>query len=110
MTRVRAHPDWCGQSHVCGVERPGGEHRSHPLTLDTATTRLVLTRTRTRHGHDRMEIRILVDLPADPHQARDRARRLVRAIHHAIHHAVTRAQAPGCAPAGTTTATGRTIR
>jgi hypothetical protein len=61
MRRVR-HPEWCGQSHTCSAER-GGEHRSAPLSMDTAAGRVVLTRIQTRGGANRMEIRAVVDLP-----------------------------------------------
>jgi hypothetical protein len=67
--RLAAHPDWCGQSHVCSIER-GGEHRSHPVSIDTEVGRVVLTRVQTRRGANRMEIRAVVELPAEAAAAR----------------------------------------
>ena len=75
--RPDLHPAWCGQGHVCSNDRPGGEHRSNPVSLDTTSSRLVATRIRTQTGRDRMEVRIVVDLPADRAQARAIARRVV---------------------------------
>lgn len=66
MTR---HPEWCGQSHVCTADR-GGTHRSHPVSMDTAAGRVVLTRIQTRRGANRMEIRAVVDLPDGAGEAR----------------------------------------
>lgn len=54
---------------MCSAER-GGEHRSHPISMDTQTGRVVLTRVQTRRGANRMEIRAVVDLPAEPGAAR----------------------------------------
>lgn len=63
------HPDWCGQAHVC-TAGSGGTHRSHPVSIDTAAGRVVLTRVRTRGGANRMEIRAVVDLPDEAAAAR----------------------------------------
>jgi len=62
VTRRVKHPQWCGQTNACSIER-GGEHRSYPITMDTAAGRVVLTRIQTRGGANRMEIRAVVDLP-----------------------------------------------
>lgn len=84
MIRPDIHPTWCGRGHVCTAGGPRGEHRSHPETIDTPAGRLVLTRIQTRAGRARMEIRAVVDLPADPAAAQSRAQlvvyRLCRAI------------------------------
>lgn len=47
-----------------------GEHRSHPVTMDTDRGRVTLTRVQTRGGANRMEVRAVVDLPTDPVEAR----------------------------------------
>jgi hypothetical protein len=78
------HPAWCGRGHVCSADRPGGEHRSHPLSVDTAAGRLVATRIRTTAGADRLELRAVLDLPADPPAARHLARLLLARVHQAI--------------------------
>lgn len=48
---------------MCTIERAGGTHRSHPVTIDTEAGRVVLIRVQTRGGANRMEIRAVVDLP-----------------------------------------------
>lgn len=56
---------------MCTAETmTGGEHRSHPVTMDTDRGRVVLTRVQTRRGANRMEVRAVVDLPTDPDEAR----------------------------------------
>ena len=84
MARRDYHPSWCGRGHVCSADRPGGEHRSNPETFDTRLARLVLTRILTVAGRNRVEIRTVVDLPADPATARNLfevvTRRLCQAI------------------------------
>jgi hypothetical protein len=70
MNRRDIHPTWCGQGHVCSADRPAGEHRSSPVILHGRTATLVATRTRTVAGRDRLEIRAVIDLPADPTRAR----------------------------------------
>jgi hypothetical protein len=85
------HPAWCGHGHVCSIDSPAGEHRSHPVTVDGTTTRLVVTRTRSRTGRDRIEVRLIADLPHDPR----RAKRTVALIVTGVHHAATRAQLLG---------------
>ena len=77
--RSDRHPAWCGQGHVCSNDRPGGEHRSHPVIVDTETTRLVATRARTQTGRDRIEVRVVVDLPTHAGQAM--ARRFILRLH-----------------------------
>lgn len=76
-SRPDIHPSWCGQGHVCSADRPGGEHRSSPRPLDTHTARLVITRTSTIAGRNRIELRAVIDLPADPIRAEETARRAV---------------------------------
>jgi hypothetical protein len=78
------HPDWCGLGHVCSHDRPAGEHRSHPVTVDTNTARLVVTRIRTRGGRDRIELRVVVDLPRDPGRAQTAARQVAFQVHRAV--------------------------
>lgn len=79
------HPSWCGQSHVCSFyDRPSGEHRSHPVTVDTRHARLVATRICTRTGVDRIEVRTVLDLPADPDHARLMARQFVTRLRHTL--------------------------
>jgi hypothetical protein len=79
MRRRDVHPEWCGGSHVCSVER-GGEHRSHPISMDTEAGRVVLTRVQTLAGANRMEIRAVVDLPAEPRAARAYAASVVERV------------------------------
>jgi len=79
--RRPSHPDWCGRSHVCSAEvMSNGEHRSHPVTMDTDAGRVVLTRVQTRGGTNRMEVRAVVDLPTDPARARAYAAIVTRQI------------------------------
>lgn len=82
--RADLHPSWCGQGHVCSHDRPGGEHRSSPLTVDTDTARIVATRIRTQAGRDRIELRVVIDLPADRDHARAIARRVVTRLYHLL--------------------------
>jgi len=84
MNTPDVHPGWCGRGHVCSHDRPVGEHRSHPVTFDSNAARLVATRIRTRAGRDRIEIRAVLDLPADPHAARTVARLLVVRLFHIL--------------------------
>jgi hypothetical protein len=83
--RAGLHPAWCGRGHVCSADRPAGEHRSHPLSFDTPAGRLVVTRIRTTAGMDRLEVRAVVDLPAEADTARQLARLLLARVHQAIH-------------------------
>ena len=57
-------PDWCAGGHRC-TAAGGGEHRSDPHTWLTPYGTLVVTRIREARGQDRLEIRAVVDLPAD---------------------------------------------
>jgi hypothetical protein len=91
MTRPQIHPVWCALGHLCSADRPGGEHRSHPYPIDTPTARLVVTRVRTTDGQDRLELRVVVDLPAD----RDVARRHSMTVLARVHYAVTRGSPGG---------------
>jgi hypothetical protein len=90
MTHV--HPDWCGQNHLCSVDGPAGEHRSYPVTVDGTAARLVLTRIRTRNGRDRAELRLVVDLPADPRHARQVTSLVVAGVHQAVSRAQLQAR------------------
>ena len=64
---------------MCSVES-GGEHRSHPISMDTAAARVVLTRMQTRGGANRMEIRAVVDLPDGAAAARACAATVVEQV------------------------------
>ena len=79
MTTHPKHPFWCGQGHLCSAER-GGEHRSESLTFPTDYGALVLTRTRTTAGRDRLEVRTVVTLNAHGPAARTEAVDLIRSI------------------------------
>lgn len=89
MRRTDLHPTWCGKGHVCSIDRPGGEHRSHPTTVDTGTTRLVTTRVRTQTGRDRLEVRIVIDLPIDADHAKAMVHRFMVRLHHLLNTART---------------------
>ena len=78
MTRHDQHPYWCARNHSCTA--PTGQHRSSPVTFDTLAYRLVVTRVRARSGRDQLELRAIIDLPAGPAEARNRARALVVAV------------------------------
>lgn len=78
------HPDWCGRNHVCTAAGPRGEHRSYPFTVDTDAGRLVATRIQTRTGRAQLELRMVVDVPAEPDEAQRAVRRLVFRICQAI--------------------------
>jgi hypothetical protein len=80
VSRREIHPHWCGQSHVCSIDRPSGEHRSHPLTVTTRIGVVVATRIRTVAGLDRLEVRAVVNLPADPGAAQRSARQVLDRI------------------------------
>jgi hypothetical protein len=54
------------------------------MTVDTDAGRLVATRIRTKHGHDQVELRMVVDVPAEPAAAQHAVRRLVVRICQAI--------------------------
>lgn len=56
------HPSWCARGHRCSAVR-GGEHLSDPVSMDGPAGRIVVTRTRTRAGADRIEVRASIDLP-----------------------------------------------
>jgi hypothetical protein len=86
------HPYWCGRSHVCSADRPGGEHRSHPYTVDSDTVRLVVTRIRTTHGIERLEVRLVADLPTDPEHAHRLAMVLLGRVHRAVSRAAPRSR------------------
>ncbi|TMM38114.1 MAG: hypothetical protein E6F99_10565 [Actinobacteria bacterium] len=57
-------PAWCAGGHLCTAQYgyPGGEHRSHPITVRTGYGVLVCTRVQNRAGRGRLEIRLQVDL------------------------------------------------
>jgi hypothetical protein len=74
---------------VCSADRPAGEHRSHPLGFETAAGRLVATRIRTIAGMDRLEVRAVVDLPAEADTARRLAVLVLARVRRAIHPAGT---------------------
>jgi hypothetical protein len=82
MTRL--HPAWCGRTHVCSIDRPGGEHRSAPYTVDTEYGRLIITRAQNAAGAARLEIRAAVALPRHDADAREKATRLLCLVHAAI--------------------------
>lgn len=84
MRRTPTHPDWCGRNHVCTADGPRGEHRSYPFTVDTDAGRLVVTRIQTRVGRGRLELRMVVDVPAEPAAAQHAVRSLVFRICQAI--------------------------
>jgi hypothetical protein len=84
VNRRDIHPAWCGQGHVCSADRAAGEHRSTPVVFDTTYARLVATRARTVAGVDRLEIRAVIDLPADPNRARKAAQLAVLRIQAAL--------------------------
>jgi hypothetical protein len=65
------------------IDGPGAEHRSYPITLDTATTRLVITRTQALAGCDRVELRLVVDLPTDPRRSRQATSLVVAGVRQA---------------------------
>lgn len=87
---THVHPEWCGQGHVCSVDGPAAQHRSHPVTVDTDTVRLVVTRNRTRAGGDRVEVRVVADLPRDARKARHTTALIVGWVHQAVTRAQTR--------------------
>jgi hypothetical protein len=84
MRRRDIHPPWCAQGHVCSSDAPSGEHRSNPLIIDAPAGRLLASRIQTITGINRIEVRAVVDLPADEDEAQQAARRLVRAVHHLV--------------------------
>jgi hypothetical protein len=59
--------EWCAGGHRCQPRL--GEHRSEPWTIRTRYGVIVATRLR-QHGRDRLEMRTLVELPADQARAR----------------------------------------
>ncbi|GAA2352266.1 hypothetical protein Cme02nite_26040 [Catellatospora methionotrophica] len=72
------HPDWCEGGHHCTANTmPDGEHQSRPETWRTDLGRIVGTRLRNRHGHDRMELRVVLDLADDEDLAQAQARHLM---------------------------------
>ena len=84
MNRLDIHPRWCGQGHVCSIDRPEGEHRSNPVTVDTDCARLVATRIRTVRGRDRIEVRAVLDLPSDLNLARTMAHQFIVRLHYTL--------------------------
>jgi hypothetical protein len=85
MRRLRPgeHPDWCAQGHLCSADR-GLEHRSHPITAGTSRAVVVATRIQTVAGADRLEVRAVITLPADPNAARQSAALALVRLHQAI--------------------------
>jgi hypothetical protein len=75
------HPDWCARGHRCSTQL--GEHRSEPITVRTRYGLLILTRVRQR-GRDRLELRTVVDLPAEPVRARWLAARVLLGVHRTV--------------------------
>jgi hypothetical protein len=58
------HTDWCAKGHHCGL----GEHRSTPITLDSAGAVVVLTRVLATTGRQHVEIRFRIGLASgEPH-------------------------------------------
>jgi hypothetical protein len=81
----QVHPAWCGRTHVCTAETmPAGEHRSDPLTFHSNGGLLVLTRVQTRAGVNRLEVRAVLTLPADPMAAHCAAQATVLRLHEAL--------------------------
>ena len=72
-------PDWCAGAHRC-TAAAGGEHRSDPQTWLTTDGTLVATRIRRVDGRERLEVRLVAELPAGEHRARDTARLIVLAV------------------------------
>jgi hypothetical protein len=70
---------WCGGGHRC-TAAAGGEHRSHPHTWLTSYGTLVVTRIRRADGRDRLEVRLVAELPGEEPRDRDTARLLVLAL------------------------------
>ena len=63
-TTRSGHTDWCAHGHHCGL----GEHRSTPVTLDSPTGVVVLTRVLAATGREHIEIRIRIGLASgEPH-------------------------------------------
>ncbi|GAA1381345.1 hypothetical protein [Catellatospora chokoriensis] len=72
------HPEWCEGGHHCtALTMPTGEHVSRPEIWITDVGRFVGTRRRDRHGNDRMELRVLLDLADDEDIAQAQARHLL---------------------------------
>ena len=89
MARDDKHPDWCAQGHCCtaGSAGYGGEHRSQPVTLESSIGTVIATRTQRARGRrrDRMEIRLVVQLPdGDPDAQAWTARVLAERLHSAL--------------------------
>jgi hypothetical protein len=61
---LTGHPGWCAQGHQCGL----GEHRSTPVTLDSPTGVVILTRVLAATGREHVEIRFRIGLASgEPH-------------------------------------------
>jgi hypothetical protein len=71
------------------MDRPAGEHRSQPVVVDTAVGRLVATRIGARAGGQRLEVRTVLDLPADPRMAAMAAHRFVLGLVQLLRRSVT---------------------
>jgi hypothetical protein len=78
------HTDWCARGHRC--QRRLGEHRSQPWAIRTRYGAIVVTRVR-QDRHDRLEVRAVVDLPAEPNRARRVATRVLVAVDRAVRRA-----------------------
>ncbi|MFG1785833.1 hypothetical protein ACGFIU_25655 [Rhodococcus oryzae] len=71
-------PGWCARAHHCTARRlPGGEHASIPEVWVTDVGRFIATRYRDQAGHDRVELRVVLDLADDEDTAQAQARHLL---------------------------------
>ena len=84
--RAPVHPYWCAADHTCSATTiTGGQHRSAPLSWDTADARYVATRTHTPHVGGRLELRVVADLHPDETIAHHQAALLAQLIQQAVH-------------------------
>lgn len=85
------HPSWCALGHHCTAWLPSGEHSSVPEVWRTDLGRVVATRHRTVGGRGRLEVRYVVELPADERRAVRLMRYLVAAAYVVLSRARRRA-------------------
>ena len=83
------HPDWCARGHRCATQL--AEHRSDPWTIRTRYGAIIATRVRCG-DRERLELRTVIELPADQGRARRVAELAMLGVDRAIRRITTRPQ------------------
>ncbi len=92
----RECPGWCAGGHLCTAQYgyPGGEHRSHPVSVRTSYGVVVCTRVQSIGGRGRLEIRLQVDLSGPDSVAQAQAVLVANEVDRAVRSALAAAGPP----------------